>query len=544
MEATCTMRSDRPRPLAELLAGLPFGEAGHSGPSPVIHRVVADSRLVQPGDLFVAVPGHQQDGHEFADEAVRRGAVAIVAEQDAQVRQGVPVIRVADSRRALAELAARWFEHPAERLRLVGITGSFGKSGTLHMLRAILERAGIAAGSLGSDFIGLDIPGQPNRPLDHTTPDALELHRALARVADSGAGVCALEVSSQGLVQDRVHGLAFDLGIVTTIVPLEHSEYHETFRSYVAAKELFLCQLRPRAPVIYPAGERVVDALVRRHDVTPVSCQAAAGSDAAVCYHGLDLRLGRTRLVVEVRRPLPLGEGGTVGPLTLPLELRLPGRGNAGNAVLAAVAGLCLGADPEAVREALADLRPGVRRLELTRLGGFQMLDDTATHPESLNVLFEIVRGIPHRRLHLVTAIRGGRHVELNRRYGEAIGIWSKHCPIHGVTATSSSDAVDEADRVDPAERDAFLAALRKAGLPYQLQETLDGAVRAALEQVGEGDLLVLLGAQGMHGGADLVRQRVDAATGPRPQRGAPPREAGGQTQPPGPGAQPEVEVP
>jgi len=535
------MTSDRPRPrpLAEVLTGLPFGEASRPGPSPMVHRIVADSRLVQPGDLFVAVPGHQQDGHAFTEEAVRRGAVAIVAEQDArEIGHGVPVIRVRDSRRALAELAASWYEHPARRLRLVGITGSFGKSGSLHMLRAILERAGIRAGALGSDFIGLDVPGQPNQPLDHTTPDALELHRALARVADSGAGVCALEVSSQGLVQDRVHGLVFDLGIFTTVVPLEHSEYHETFRSYVEAKELFLPQLRPRAPLLYPVGERVVDALVRGHDVTPVSC-GAAGSDATVCYHGLDLRPRQTRLVLEVRRPLPLVEGGTVGPVTLPLELRLPGRGNASNAVLAAVAGLCLGADPEAVRGALADLLPGTRRLELTRVGGFHMLDDTATHPESLNVLFEIVRGIPHRRLHLVTAIRGGRGEELNRRYGEAIGIWARHCPIHGVTATSSGDTVEEADRVGPAERDAFLAELRKAGLTYQLQETLDGAVRAALEQVGEGDLLVLLGAQGMHGGAELVRQRVDGATGPRPRPDAPTRDTGGRPHPPR--SQPEV---
>jgi UDP-N-acetylmuramoyl-L-alanyl-D-glutamate--2,6-diaminopimelate ligase len=498
------MTDGSPRTLAHLLRSVTGWRAPAAVASLRVRRIVDDAREVQPGDLFVALRGHRADGHDFADEAIRRGAAAMVVERGRVDPDDFPAIQVPDTRRALAQLAAAWYGEPARRLQLVGITGSFGKTGTLSMLHAILVRAGLRAGIIGSDFIGLRLPDRHREPLSLTTPDPLELHRALARIAEEGGEICSMEVTSQGLVQNRVHGLEFALGIFTCIAPLEHRDYHGTFRRYIQAKSRFFDHLAPGAALIFPAGDRVIRTLVEGRDVTPIRCGIGRSADVRMLRR--DMRPEGTRMLLEIRRPLPRVNGGRVAPLCIPLEVRIPGRFNAKNAALAATAALCLGASPAAVHDALATVRPPPRRLQLERIAGFHLLDDTATHPESLGALFEIIAGIEHRRLHLVAAIRGGRGAEFNRRYGEALAIWTRRQPVHDLVATSSAEAVDEADRVRPAERDAFLGELRRAGIPHLHRDRLADAVGLALDRTRAGDLLVLIGAQGMHEGAALVR--------------------------------------
>lgn len=499
------MSHERHKPLGRLLRTIRAVSAPNAAPGLQVRRVVADARNVEPGDLFVAVRGHHTDGHYFVGEAVDRGAVAVVTERDPGPGTDVPVIRVPDTRRALAELGAAWYDHPARRLWLVGITGSFGKTGTLNMLQVILHRAGLRAGAIGSDFIGVRLPGEPQQPTLLTTPDPLELHETFARMVDHGEQGCVMEVTSQGLVQERVHGLQFALGIFTCIAPLEHADAHGSFRSYVEAKARFFEHIAPGAPLVYPAGERVVRTLIEGLDLAPVQCGVAPS--AAVRIRRCKLESGRTRMVIDVARPLPAVDGGHIDPVTIPVEMRLLGRTNARNAALAAAAALCLGATPDAIREGLAAVRPPTRRLQLERRGRFHLLDDTATHPESLSVLFEVVGGIRHRRLHLVAAIRGGRGPELNRRYGETLAIWARKRPVHHLIVTSSHEAVEGDDQVEPAERGAFMRELRGAGVEHVHRDRLEDAIRLALDRISDDDLLVLLGTQGMHAGAELVRR-------------------------------------
>lgn len=501
------MRSESPKPLSLLLHALSVIETQNASDPLWVQGIVDDARDVEPGDLFIAVRGHSVDGHDFVAEAVRRGASAVVVDRDGAYGVHVPVIRVPDTRRAVAELAAAWYEYPAKRLRLIGITGSFGKTATLNMLHAILDRAGIRAGAIGSDFFGLRLADRLHERLLHTTPAPLELHGALARIVEAGGRVCAMEVTSQGLVQERVHGLEFALGIFTCIAPLEHGDYHGSFRRYVEAKARFFDHILPGAPLVFPLGDRAVCSLVEGLDVRHVG--GGVGSRARVRIRNRRLEPERTRMVLEVRRPLPRVGGGRVEPVAIPIELRLLGRMNARNAALAAAAGLCLGADPRAVREGLASVQPPPRRLELVHRGRFTVLDDAATHPEALNVLFDVVGGIRHRRLFLAAAIRGGRGPDFNRRYAESLAIWSRLRPVHGVVVTSSEETVGDVDQVSPAEREAFLRELRRAGVPHRHQARLDEAIQSALGHVGDGDLLVLLGTQGMHAGPALVRRRL-----------------------------------
>lgn len=501
------MRHGPSRSLADLLRSVPGVRAPAGTAAVRVHGLAVDSRRVRPGDLFIAIPGHRTDGHGYIEEAVRRGAVAVVAQRRPEPGPGVPVVRVRNARMALAALAAAWYGHPARRLSMVGITGTFGKSATLHILHAILERAGAPAGIIGSDLIGVRLPGSGSEPMRLTTPDPVHLHETLARIATRGGQLCAMEVTSQGLAQKRVHGLEFDAGIFTSLALHEHRDQHGSFRAYLNAKASFIDHLARGAPIIFPADEHAVRELLRGADLLPVSC--GAGRDTTVGVRRERLGPDRTRLTIRVRRPLPTLTGGSVPPVTISAELALLGRMNARNATLAAAAALIAGVPPGAVRTGLAAVRPPPRRLRFVLRTPFLALEDTATHPESLRILFEVIATLPYRRLHLVAAIRGGRGEAFNALYGQALGIHLRRVPASSVVATASAEAVDAVDRVRDAERRAFLLRLQESGTGITYRERLEAAIRCALDRVASDDLLVLIGAQGMHAGAALLRRLV-----------------------------------
>jgi UDP-N-acetylmuramoyl-L-alanyl-D-glutamate--2,6-diaminopimelate ligase len=468
-----------------------------------VHGVRSAAAEVVPGDIFVAVPGEAADGREFAADAVARGAVAVVAESKLDV--AVPVIVVSDARRALAALAAAALGDPADRLRLVGITGTVGKTSVLLMLGAILDEAGTAAGTIGS--LGIRSPGVADET-PNTTPGAQQLQQALADMAANGARVAAMEVTSHALVQDRVHGLRFDLGIFTNLTMLEHLEYHGSFRAYAEAKRQFLSYLEPAAPLIYPTGDRVVSTLVRGHPGPRISC----GVGGAVVTLRRDAQtVWGTRATLCVRRPLPRVGAPPLAPCAVPLDLGTLGRTHLTNATFAATAGLCLGAAPDAVQTALAGLQPPRRRLEVIRRGDPVIIDDTVGHPDSITGVFEVAERIPHRLLHVVFCIRGRRGPVINERDAEALAIWSRRVPIATLHVTSAADTADDRNDVVPAERTAFLRVLDAAGLPYTHHDRLADAVAAAIATSGQRDLLLLLGAQGMDAGAELARAALAA---------------------------------
>lgn len=466
-----------------------------------IGRVAIDSRDVRPADLFVAIRGTRADSHDRVGEAAARGAAAVVAEREV-ANPGVPVVRVPDSRRALAELAAAWYDRPAERLPLVGITGTLGKTSVLAMIEAILQRAGRSVGTIGS--LGIRVGGE-TRETGHTVPPPLELHRALARMCEEGTELAVMEVTTHALSQERVHGLRYALGVFTNLVPMEHMEYHGTFEEYVAVKTRYFDYLSPDAPVIHLGGDRAVHALVEERGLRGVSC--GGGPDAMLSVERRSMTTRASEVLLRVRRPLPRWDGGSVAPVEIPLSLPLLGRSNLNNAALAAAAALCLGADPEPIREALGALEPPRRRMQLLHEGRFTVLDDTVGHPDSITALFEVAERIPHRRLHLVFAIRGQRGEEINRQAAEALAIWAARVPVATLVVTRASGAADERNHVTPAERDAFISGLRDGGVAFHEVAPLRAAVETALERVGDGDLLLLLGAQGMDAGAAIVRE-------------------------------------
>jgi UDP-N-acetylmuramoyl-L-alanyl-D-glutamate--2,6-diaminopimelate ligase len=201
-----------------------------------VNDIVFDSRKVGPGCLFVAITGTQSDGHEFINSALSAGARAIVCEQmPQQISEDVTFVQVSDSAMALALIASAFYDNPSRKLKLIGITGTNGKTTTITLLHRLFSQLGYKAGCFTTirNYIGNEIV-----EATHTTPDPVQLNRLMKEMVDAGCSFAFMEVSSHALVQKRVAGLAFAGGIFSNITH-DHLDYHKTFEEYIRAKKLF-----------------------------------------------------------------------------------------------------------------------------------------------------------------------------------------------------------------------------------------------------------------------------------------------------------------
>jgi UDP-N-acetylmuramoyl-L-alanyl-D-glutamate--2,6-diaminopimelate ligase len=450
--------------LGDLAASVP-GAVACAGAGADIRAVVHDSRVAGPGDLFVAVRGLRADGHEFAAAAAARGA-AVAVERAVPLPAGTPWLCLADSRLGLAELAAEMHGRPARRLRVVGVTGTAGKSTTTHLAASAFEAAGLPAGYLSS--VALRAGGAPvDNESGQTTLEAPEVQAWLARMVAEGSSAAALEVSSHALDQDRVAACEFAVAAFTN-VGQDHLEYHGTREAYLRAKArlIELCagtavlnrdDASCEALAAYPVPRRITYGIDRPADVRAAAIRPAEGGVA------FELRAGEAR--AEVR-------------------LRLAGRFNVANALCAAACGLALHLPLERLAEGLSAF-PGLRgRLERVDVGQrFAVYVDFAHTAVGLaSVLGELRESAPRRLLVVFGASsRSGGH--------DPAGMGRAAAALADLVVITTDDPLD----VDPAELAREVAA-GAAGVEHEVELDRRAAIRRALALARPGDVVLLAG--------------------------------------------------
>ena len=199
--------------LNKLLERLEY-EVVQGSDSAEVTTLVNDSRRVEPGSVFVCISGAVSDGHKFAADVAEKGAAALVVEKDVEVPEDVTIIRVPDTRYALALMSAAYFGYPAEKLKIIGITGTKGKTTTTYMIRSILESVGHKVGLIGTIEA---IIGERRIPAANTTPESYTIHQYFAEMVKEGCDSVVMEVSSQGLMLNRTAGIPFEIGIFSVI---------------------------------------------------------------------------------------------------------------------------------------------------------------------------------------------------------------------------------------------------------------------------------------------------------------------------------------
>ncbi len=373
-----------------------------------VNAVVYDSRKVAEGCLFICIAGANADGHDFAAEAAEKGAKVLVTEKEVAIGggSGITVIQVADTRYAMAFIAAAWFGHPAEELKTIGITGTKGKTTTTYMVKSILEHAGHKVGLIGTIEV---IIGEKRMHAVNTTPESYLLQEYLRQMADVGCDAVVMEVSSQGLMLHRSQGFVFDYGIFTNIEP-DHigPNEHADFEEYLACKGLLFRQCRV--------------GIMNRDDAHWQ--QVAEGHTCQMETYGFspeaDLRAERLELV---KKPGELGVNFYVkGLMDFKAEVTTPGRFSVYNALTAIAICRHFGVGEGTVQKALLEAKVK-GRIEMVKVSDtFTLMIDYAHNAMSLESLLGTLREYePHRLVCLFGC--GGNRSRL-RRYemGEVSG--------------------------------------------------------------------------------------------------------------------------
>lgn len=377
--------------LDQLLTALPAATV--TGPTDrEVADVAAHHGAVRTGSLFVAVRGFRHDGHTFAAEAAARGAVAVVLEREVPLPPAVTCVLVGDSREALALLSAAYFGFPSRALDVIGVTGTNGKGTTAYLIHAMLSRAGMSCGIIGT--MGARI-GMQTVPLDRTTPEAVDLQRLLRQMADAGLGHAVVEVASHALALRRVDGTRFAAGVFTNLTQ-DHLDFHRSFDEYRTSK-------RRLFEMIEPGGVSIVNA------DDPHAPVMAAASRAPVVTYAIERPADVTAAGVRLHLA---GSEYTLrtAEVSVPIATALHGRFNVYNALAASAVARHYGVTVEVIRDVLATF-PGVPgRFEAVDEGQeFGVVVDYAHTPDGLDNVIRTAKDFVRGRTIVVFGAGGDR---------------------------------------------------------------------------------------------------------------------------------------
>ncbi len=420
---------------------------------PLVEAISSDSRAVLPGTMFVALRGERVDGHAYVTGAIARGASVIVAERE--LNSSVPLVVVPDTRVAASALADAFYDHPSQSLAVVGVTGTNGKTTTTHLVRDVIEAAGIPCGVVGT----LGGAFRDRRwELSNTTPLALELQALLASMRDAGARAVAMEVSSHALALNRVDHVRFAVAALTNITR-DHLDFHGTFERYTAAKRR-LFDLAPRAVL----------------NVDDAAGAAFARELRGATTYAIDAEAELRATVVQLD-----GDGSTFNLGALRVSVALPGRFNVRNALAAFGIGRALGIDDVTIVNGLAATRAVPGRMERIGAFGIDAIVDYAHTPDALENVLSAARETTRGDLIVVFGCGGDRDPGKRAEMGE-------------IAARLADRVIVTSD--NPRSEDPLEIAKSIANGFERTDIVLDrrAAIRRAIVQAQAGDTVVVAG--------------------------------------------------
>jgi len=469
---------------SELLSGL---GVSHSGGDPEISGLDYNSRRVRPGFVFVAMHGESSDGNRYIDAALKNGAAAVVTDSKSEERRDVPWAVIPNGRRALARMSANFYGHPAEKLKVIGITGTNGKTTTTFLCEAILRHCGRPSALIGTIEYHIPTAGKsgsdlPYRvlPSPHTTPEALELNQVFAEALRAGATHAVMEVSSHALAQERVWEVPFEVAVFTNLTR-DHLDYHKNMDSYFEAKSiLFLgCGTRPPRAAVINADDEYGQSLgqSRKTLIRQVILYGITNGDFRAT--NIDLQQDGTRFDL------------TTPSASVPIATALIGGVNIYNILAAAAATFACGCSLQQIAEAIAQFRQVPGRFEKVDCGQpFTVVVDYAHTDDALRNLTAIARDFARRgtgagRVITVFGCGGDRDRAKRPLMAEAAGKGSDF-----VVLTSDNPRTEDPLRII----DDALPGLRKTGTRHEVEPDRKKAIELALSEAAPGDIVLIAG--------------------------------------------------
>ena len=434
-----------------------------------ISGIVSDSRKAGPGSLFFCIKGAVSDGHTYAKEVAEKGASVLIVQDLVEVPKQVTVIQVPDSRYAMACISAAWFDHPAEKLKTIGITGTKGKTTTTYLVKSILENAGHKTGLIGTIET---IIGEEHIPSANTTPESYLVQEYFAKMVEAGCDSVVMEVSSQGLMLHRTAGFVFDIGIFTNLEP-DHigPNEHKDFADYLHCKALLFKQCKTG---IFNADDQHLEEILEGH-----TCEVETFGFSEKA----DLRAENTRLVT--------GKGtlgiqyDVKGLLDFPVEIDLPGKFSVYNSLTAIAVCRHFGVTQENIQKALKQAKVK-GRIEMVKVSDdFTLMIDYAHNAMSLESLLTTLKEYHPNRLVCLFGCGGNRSKLRRYEMGEVSG------KLADLTIITSDNPRNE----EPQEiiNDIKIGIGKTAGKYVEIIDRKE-AIAYAIHHGQPGDIIVLAG--------------------------------------------------
>ncbi len=450
--------------LSDLLSGLEV--LSSSAPATLdITAVAYDSRKVKPGNLFVAISGFATDGNQYIPKAMELGAAAVLTDRVPQ--QEVPYILVKSARLALALLGANWYHHPAERVKMVGVTGTNGKTSATLLLKSVLEQVtGEKVGLIGTIQ---NMIGQQAIPTERTTPESFELQGLLHRMVQAGCKYVVMEVSSHALALERVGGIHFDAAAFTNLTE-DHLDFHGTMEDYARTKAMLFsrCDIG-----VFNVDDNYCGTMRKNASCKAVTTSLKTHADLT----GRDLEMEADHVQFTLRE----------GEKEYPVRVNIPGLFTAYNSMTVLGLSKALGLPMDKAVEALAKAQGVKGRIEVVPTPGhdFTVLIDYAHTPDGLENVLSSVRGFCKGRLIALFGCGGDR--DRQKR------------PIMGNIGLNQADFViftsdNPRTEAPMAILNDILAGAEGTQTPYTVIENRRQAIRFALEQAKKDDIIVLAG--------------------------------------------------
>ncbi len=442
-----------------------------TGPQrPGIRCIQFNSRKVEKGDLFVAVRGTQVDGHDYIPDAIAQGASAIVCETlpADELDPAVSYVLVDDSAAALALLAAAYYGHPSQKLRLVGVTGTNGKTTIATLLYDLFTALGHRCGLISTVVYRV---GEERIESTHTTPDPLTLNRLMAEMVDAGCDYCFMEVSSHSIVQKRIEGLRFTGGIFTNITH-DHLDYHKTFAEYIKAKQGFFNALPKEAFALTNIDDRNGEIMLQN---SPARRKVTYSLRNVADYHGRIVEEHLDGMEIEMNR--------------LQVWVQFIGRFNAYNLTAIYGAAMELGQESAEVLRILSTLHPVSGRFEQIRAAdGRLAIVDYAHTPDALQNVIDTINELRKEGAQLITVVGCGGNRDTTKR------------PVMAqVAANGSSRVILTSDNPRFEDPQVILDEMRAGLDKAQMARTLTiadrrEAIRTAAALARPGDIILVAG--------------------------------------------------
>ncbi len=452
--------------LRELLADLPYLTDTRGDLDTEIAALTASSREKTADALFFCICGARFDAHDYAPEAVRNGCTALVVERWLDVP--VPQVLVSSGRGAMARMAAAFYGWPSREMRLVGITGTKGKTTTSYMLKSIVEAAGLKCGLIGTTG---NMIGNKRAETHLTTPDPIELQQTLREMADAGVKVVSMEVSAHAIDMLRLDGMEFEVACYTNLSQ-DHLDYFHTMEAYFETKKSFFTSGLVRNAALN-ADEETTASIQKDLTVPRLTYGICVNAD----LFARDIEISENGVSFEIRLH---------GADTVHITLKMTGMFNVYNALAAASCAMILGLGVDSVRAGLEAIASVPGRIEMLPTGTpYKVILDYSHSPDALKNILETVRGFTRGRLIALFGCGGDRDEGKRPMMGEIGGQLADFCIL-------TSDNPRSEDPM--AILEAIEEGIKPTGRPYTVIENRREAIRHALSMAREGDVIVLAG--------------------------------------------------